>query len=62
MSLSQRPENTGFVGASCHSLQELRKAEQLASKQLTPVLRKTHIQTALQTTHCAEEQEIILAL
>lgn len=30
MSLSQRPENTGFVGASCHSLQELRKAEQLA--------------------------------
>ena len=30
MSLSQRPENTGFVGASCHSLQELRKVEELA--------------------------------
>ena len=30
MALNQRPENTGFVAASCHSLQELRRAEQLA--------------------------------
>ncbi|NOR81230.1 MAG: Nudix family hydrolase [Methyloprofundus sp.] len=30
MDLTQRPENSGFVAASCHSLQELRKAEQLA--------------------------------
>ena len=29
MSLRRRPESTGFVGASCHDLQELRKAEQL---------------------------------
>ena len=30
MNLNQRPESAGFVAASCHSLQELRKAEQLA--------------------------------
>ncbi|NOQ13500.1 MAG: Nudix family hydrolase [Methyloprofundus sp.] len=30
MSLSQRPESPGLMAASCHNLQELRKAEQLA--------------------------------
>lgn len=30
MSLNQRPKGPGFVAASCHNLQELRKAEQLA--------------------------------
>lgn len=30
MGLSRRPESSGFVAASCHNLQELRKAEQLA--------------------------------
>ena len=30
MGLSRRPESSGFVAASCHSLQELRKAELLA--------------------------------
>ena len=30
MGLNQRPESSGFVAASCHNLQELRKAEQLA--------------------------------
>lgn len=30
MTVIQRPEGSGFVAASCHSLQELRKAESLA--------------------------------
>ncbi len=30
INIRQRPESSGFVAASCHSLQELRKAEQLA--------------------------------
>ena len=40
MNLSQRPEGTSLVGASCHSLQELRKAErlQLDFAVLSPVM------------------------
>lgn len=41
MGLSRRPESSGFVAASCHSLQELRKAELLALDfaVLSPVMK-----------------------
>lgn len=41
MVLKQRPESSGFVAASCHNLQELYKAEQLALDfaVLSPVLQ-----------------------
>lgn len=45
LKLSQRPEGVGIVAASCHSLQELRKAEQLALDfaVLSPVMKtKSH--------------------